>query len=932
MQINVNNLNNLNNLNFKKQSQQANKNFSLSNQLPTDTFQKNINNKNVSFGSSNDDFLSLILDHLLTGLSETVSYIEQESICDIYMSIVLKKDIKNLISKNKNIPIQKFHNHIGKIDNYDLQFLTKIMEQANIKTLMNLDIFIKTFQKNKETPIVFQGQNIEAIKIFGLLSSKDDLAKFPSLLLYLFNEESNSDNPDYNKLNTYSAFLKHIGIKNIYDFDQKYSYLKPQFNNFENISDTKDAINYLMETYEPKLQMVQNVIDSNNLKSYSPELIYSKLPDVIDYLYDKNKGKNLGDLPKFIDNAFNFDKLKTQTYKDISKIFNDFNSPKDKIDLLELLQECNISINELNTLNSQRKQIPDLEFFDIIINKQPIIEVIKNNDQLSDSQKNELYKNFNKIFTSVYTRGNNSDDADSLNNLINILINFNINNPDKFLNFYNKVNLSNNKNFTTNQLCEFVDLFDYYNYDDLFEQSKKLNISPRNFLETKKEHFEKYEPEITNFIENGSSDKFIGKTALDIYKQYNYMFDENINIHQILQNIVTQDSANQTEDKIRQKEFMLFEQFFDSKHDTVKFLLNNKISFDKSSRSQNHKSACLTILNSLTEKNNLQQSKDKIKKLSDSGFLLRSKNALSKFVDDMQQKGQLKQILNIIINKNVSSVKKLYNFFKSYEEIPNENQNLIHHLSLIPDNMKFNEYIDILNFLSSSLVNAEIPVEINNSNILNININDYRTKDSFNAQKLNNLTCNLLNQPENTNFVNYLENTFTNTTPYYSPFQIAKEIVSKINSSEESYRNLARELHLSKSDLKLDDNTSEYIYIQAVQNKLPQEFINFINSNNWLDYNNNGNVPNAGLHARLRIIDRFALNENNSINNLYSQETENKLKQFFDNIYNKLPYNIEGRNKSHRIALKYNIENKIVEIIFNNKGELITAFPQSSSI
>jgi hypothetical protein len=112
-----------------------------------------------------------------------------------------------------------------------------------------------------------------------------------------------------------------------------------------------------------------------------------------------------------------------------------------------------------------------------------------------------------------------------------------------------------------------------------------------------------------------------------------------------------------------------------------------------------------------------------------------------------------------------------------------------------------------------------------------------------------------------------------------TPYKIAREIANYIDKSPDSYKNIASLLEIDRESLKIDKNDSTHTYAQAIKENLPYKFINFVKSNDWIKYSSNDNeIPNLTLHAKLRLIDRFALNNAKNIDELYSDETKSKLK------------------------------------------------------
>ena len=108
-----------------------------------------------------------------------------------------------------------------------------------------------------------------------------------------------------------------------------------------------------------------------------------------------------------------------------------------------------------------------------------------------------------------------------------------------------------------------------------------------------------------------------------------------------------------------------------------------------------------------------------------------------------------------------------------------------------------------------------------------------------------------------------------------------------------------------------------------------KEFVEFVRSNDWIQYDKNGNeIPALGLHARLRTIDRFALNGINDINELYTQETKEKLTSLLSTVYTKTPTEVRGSSFDKKIIADFNHNGKEIEVVFTQGGKMVTIVPR----
>ena len=332
-----------------------------------DTFEKS---SNVSFG--NFDFWDVFVDSFSTALLE----IRQETAMSAYLTVFSEKSIRKKLSslKDKNISLEKFNflpNSLGE----NVSYINKIFNQAGIKNLAHLEIFLKHFTSNPMTPKIYKGQNVEAVQIYGFLSKKSDLAKFPELALTIYQEEENSPKPNFDILNNYFDVLRALGVEKESDIDEKFNYLKPKFNNFETSTDKLNAINYIVETLNTKTQMLGEILqESPELSILDPFDVYIEISDIVNYLYEKNNGKNLDNLPFFIDTALTAGKLKQQ--KKAEELLGSFSDTGNKVEFYTLLKECSISVNEFNNL-AKPNIVEDLPLLDILIFKQKITDEMK---------------------------------------------------------------------------------------------------------------------------------------------------------------------------------------------------------------------------------------------------------------------------------------------------------------------------------------------------------------------------------------------------------------------------------------------------------------------------------------------------------------------------------------------------------------------------
>ncbi|MBQ3102326.1 hypothetical protein IJC60_04905 [bacterium] len=168
---------------------------------------------------------------------------------------------------------------------------------------------------------------------------------------------------------------------------------------------------------------------------------------------------------------------------------------------------------------------------------------------------------------------------------------------------------------------------------------------------------------------------------------------------------------------------------------------------------------------------------------------------------------------------------------------------------------------------------------------------------------------------------------------------VAKELVRVERMGYEPYDNIKKALKLRKEDLGLEDNASEEEYREAIYANIPQEFMDFINSDAFSKGVRYGRkVPKISNHAKLRLIDRFILKKGKDASYLYSKEAKEEIKEILKAVYDNEPEEIKllasektaGKNKetskenAYKILFDYNLEPCYA--VFSETGLMETIF------
>lgn len=885
----------------------------------SDCFQKT---GNVSFGYSFFDDLTPFMDFTFR-LLDIIKREHEERLMQTLITALSDKGMQHTIT---TLRISKIEDLMKKLTYFDT--LIPVFKDSGIATLTQLDFFVKQYKKTPATRQVFNGQEIEAVKIYGKLTRKDDLSNYPDLLLYLYNNEDAQDNPEYESLNTYPAFLRKLGINKFSEFEERFKHLKPQFNGFESISDKVAALDYIQSTYDTKTALLDGILKSApSMKKNSAEKLYPVVCDIVDYYYDKNSGKSLEGLESVLELAEQTRKLKTQALADFGIDAAEADTEK-KIRFFQFLNQNEISIGDFNEISRKSFIAPDNNSIkDKITNKRFFTKCIAEIKGISDQEAAILYRTFSSVINASYSEETGS--LDNLKTLLNLVQQYKLKNQDGILRLYNEAYSAKKKNITTEELCEFLELFNYNNSQDIFADAKKQKTTAVKLLQAEKQKFLDVKPEIESFTESGESDFFTGETALGIYKKYhNLIQSSSDSVATTLRNIADFNSSDSTEQKRRTEEISNFTKYFSSKYDAIKFINTNQISFEEDNDSAEYKKNCIAVLEAISQDNSPQK-EDRINYFINSGFLLKSRSQLSELIKMTPDAGTRKEVMAIIADKKIPSLNHMEKFFMKYAADETSGKKLLQYLRSLPENISFTDNIHLLENLEDKISELNLPIHITADNIDEVRTESLPINGDISSSQIVDLVNRIYNAPADSNFLRVLPLSTTDKTYKHNAHRLAEELVFKTKSAPASYQNIMRLLRLDKKSLQLPEDVSDYLYIRAIKEVLPAEFVEFVNSDDWLQYSSGEETPNLILHAKLRAIERFALNDADDISSLYSEETKEKLRNLFRTVYTEKPTEVRGTNFSKRFIVNHLFDSNIIEAVFSPAGEMITIVPKS---
>ncbi len=119
---------------------------------------------------------------------------------------------------------------------------------------------------------------------------------------------------------------------------------------------------------------------------------------------------------------------------------------------------------------------------------------------------------------------------------------------------------------------------------------------------------------------------------------------------------------------------------------------------------------------------------------------------------------------------------------------------------------------------------------------------------------------------------------------------------------------------------------------RSIIKKITDDFMNFIRSDEWLNFkDDNTKIPDVSMHARLRLLERFVLDEYDDINNLDYDKIAKKTKDILKTIYAAKPINVKRNPETQgSLIAEYLYDGNIIKAVFAEGGKLVTIFPDET--
>lgn len=793
---------------------------------------------------------------------------------------------------------------------------------GNIKTCADLARFLELYHQN-QVKNVFRYSLTELFEIYGKLNDKDNVKKYPELLLALIHSSNDDENvQNDNVYEKYCQFFDKLGIKDLPNFIKTFDYLKPEFNSFETNFDVVSAIKHVESTNSKKTDLLKPIIENfkNNKNLKSPEQVYFSIPDIVDYLYEKNNGENLGELQNYIDMAVSHSKFSSKIMSVIQSDFNKFSLPEDKIRFYKLLKQNNVSISDFNKIFSNTI-LSDYEPMSLIYNKQSIVNSLSENDKKYQHTINDIYLNFADVLNVAYESENSSSNL--LFETYDVIKKCKFKNSQDLLNYYNQVNSPNPrvKNITSDNLVEFIDLMKFVEKSEFSDAKKFRKVRLDSLRQLRNEYNRAKEP-IETFLLNFSNNLFLNETTFSIFDKYKSEFigasEEDITSK--LSELDRFNIKNAEENYQKNLEMDKFKEFFSSRKDLINFVIKNEISFNNSQDEAKYKENCRSILYSIYITGKGSERFENISKLSDSKFLINSKNTLPNLLNLNLSTQDKAKAINTFVNKNVKNYASFEAFVNKYEVDNNSFMKLVDFISNLPEDVSFEDVLPKLEKVEKLLKTTNYPITLNADNIGNLTYDDLQ--NSYPHEKILPDRIKILNKlvglgPQENPIVKLPKSNMTDF--YTNKYKIAAEIF-QIREHSDNYPKLVKLLY--DGELEKDSvlaNIHNYI------SYIPNEFVDFVKKMNVL----NGKEYNMTLHSKLRIIERFLMDDIHSMEDFNSPNVKKELKKILKSIYLQKPIDMESSSDDERLILDSLYKNTVLENIFSKDGILITSVEKS---
>lgn len=801
----------------------------------------------------------------------------------------------------------------------------KTLSESEVRTKDDYIRLLETYRETGRRKIQIPHFYDSFVKAVSKLDSPEDYFNFISILTEIEHLSGFSDEYPYD-VNEIAEFLKYLGVKNEASFKKTFKYLASRYGNFEDGQDLLKGVIFIREMYPALEQRAYYNAGVAGISDIDVPKIYLKNAPLINYILIEH--------PNTADERFDIIFPHLILGADIAphaiKVLQEakFSDPTElegKYQLLELLTDECLSVNGLNRL-TRAKYIDDLNLTDVITSRNEIIDYISGISSLPREDLDQFYMLYAQTLNAIY----NSDMqymSEPVEQFLKVAAYFELKNDKDFINFYLNVTAPKTKQKGKKQptrqvlqkdLCDFFDLLSYLDSATIQKYKKDKNYPLYNELKKRRAEFEEAYPKIEAELQKRNA-HCMHIDAFEFYMKHYDVFKASPNISALVDKMI--EDAKQSYSGFGSFVPALYEltKSFRDEDLAFRFLFKNNIDITRFDDGA-YNTSCLEIAHALLDNQDEQQRQKYAQKLIDNHFMTNSKKAIVSFVNS-KDKATLQTAMQIILDEDIPSVSKFNKLMQPYFGKNRQLDDFLRHYSAT--GMGFSDYLSKISQIEKEVnsYGIEIP-HINNDNIFSIG------QEELQAPKLGmnrtiGLASKLLNPKGEGNFICGLENAFLTSADPHTPRDISKELLaSQRGRYGEAFNNIMEKFNLHASDFDIDTPSDEK-YQKALEEVLAQEkeLTAFINNRQM--YQLGSKKPNMTLHATMRLIDRFILDDENA--DLFSEETSQKIKGILETIYFTQPYKVKNSQAGRKTFEAYYLHDGYeIKAVFDKDGTLVT--------
>ena len=327
--------------------------------LQNDTFErsKNIYSMESILAELPDDIKEILYENFETDeeLNDFFDKYIREKHLEAYITAISSLDTYHDAVKVLKRPeaLREFNRRMDESGVIDMGTVNRTLKSNGFFIPKQIVDYRKVSTQNKRVETVFHYMQEEGIAIYSKLRVKENLANFPDLLLHMYMEEEESESPDFENLNRVMDFLTLEGVHNVEEFKKSFSELGEDFNNFRTRQDVIDGIIYAWGEYKEKISQLDEIVNPDGDNKRDAKSIFDENKELFEYIFTEYSGYEAEEINKISDYVCNKKKLKFNPKSPFAKDFNNFKTPKDKLDFLERM-------NLIGHGKSQKELIPTL--------------------------------------------------------------------------------------------------------------------------------------------------------------------------------------------------------------------------------------------------------------------------------------------------------------------------------------------------------------------------------------------------------------------------------------------------------------------------------------------------------------------------------------------------------------------------------------------